>query len=221
MEPASCSFGSSCAEWGCGQPNLESRPHAGDRLLGRDPADLPPHRAWIASGALVGLAASPAGAPRNILFIQLAEMGTMVVAYPALEKARELFPDATLHFLCFAQIRPSVEMLDIIPRENILTIDAGSAIGVRARHAALSAARPPPSHRHGDQPGVVRQVQQHAELPVGRPAARRLPPLQPGGAVRGRPVDPQGALQRAHPCRAHLPRSRARPRTRRPTRCRG
>ena len=64
--------------------------------------------------------------PRNILFIQLAEMGTMVVAYPALRKARELFPDATLHFLCFEQIRASVEILGIIPPENIITIDARS-----------------------------------------------------------------------------------------------
>ena len=76
---------------------------------------------------LVGLAASPVGAPRNILFIQLAEMGTMVVAYPSLRKARELFPDATLHFLCFTQIRSSVEMLEIIAPENIVTIDADSA----------------------------------------------------------------------------------------------
>ena len=75
---------------------------------------------------LVGLAASPAGAPRNILFIQLAEMGTMVVAYPSLRKARELFPDATLHFLCFTQIRSSVEMLGIIAPENIITIDANA-----------------------------------------------------------------------------------------------
>ena len=75
---------------------------------------------------LLGLAASPAGAPRNILFIQLAEMGTMVVAYPSLRKARELFPDAALHFLCFTEIRSSVEMLGIIPSENILTIDAHS-----------------------------------------------------------------------------------------------
>jgi ADP-heptose:LPS heptosyltransferase len=64
--------------------------------------------------------------PRNILFIQLAEMGTMVVAYPALRKARELFPDATLHFLCFEQIRASVEILGIVPAENIITIDARS-----------------------------------------------------------------------------------------------
>ena len=79
---------------------------------------------------LLGLAASPAGAPRNILFIQLAEMGTMVVAYPALRKARELFPDATFHFLCFNEIRSSVEMLDIIPSENILAIDSQSLLSL-------------------------------------------------------------------------------------------
>jgi ADP-heptose:LPS heptosyltransferase len=77
---------------------------------------------------LIGLAASPAGQPRNILFIQLAEMGTVVVAYPSLRKARELFPDASLHFLCFTQIRSSVETLGIIPPENILTIDAHSGL---------------------------------------------------------------------------------------------
>jgi ADP-heptose:LPS heptosyltransferase len=80
----------------------------------------------------IGLATSPVGRPRNILFIQLAEMGTMVVAYPSLRKARELYPDATLHFLCFTQIRPSVEILDIIPSENIITID---------EHAGLSLVR--------------------------------------------------------------------------------
>lgn len=64
--------------------------------------------------------------PRNILFIQLAEMGTMVVAYPALRKARELFPDARLYFLCFKQIRASVDILGIIPPENVITIDASS-----------------------------------------------------------------------------------------------
>ena len=85
----------------------------------------------------IGLATSPvgrptslAGTPRNILFIQLAEMGTMVVAYPALRKARELHPDATLHFLCFRQIRSSVEMLEIIPSENIITVDSHSGLSL-------------------------------------------------------------------------------------------
>jgi len=78
----------------------------------------------------LGLSASPAGAPRNILFIQLAEMGTMVIASPALRKARALFPDATFHFLCFSEIRSSVEMLGIIPSENILAIDARSVLSL-------------------------------------------------------------------------------------------
>jgi ADP-heptose:LPS heptosyltransferase len=79
---------------------------------------------------LLGLAPSPSGPPRHILFIQLAEMGTMVVAYPAIKKARELFPDATLHFLCFSQIRSSVEMLGIIEPGNIMTIDARSGMSL-------------------------------------------------------------------------------------------
>jgi ADP-heptose:LPS heptosyltransferase len=76
----------------------------------------------------IGLAPSPAGRPRNILFVQLAEMGTMVVAYPSIRKARELYPDATLHFLCFAEIRSSVEMIGIIPSGNIITLDARSGL---------------------------------------------------------------------------------------------
>jgi ADP-heptose:LPS heptosyltransferase len=78
----------------------------------------------------VGSAAPRPCPPRNILFIQLAEMGTMVVAYPMLRKARELFPDATLYFLCFEQIRASVEVLGIIPPENIITIDARSLLSL-------------------------------------------------------------------------------------------
>ena len=79
---------------------------------------------------VIGLAASPAGTPQNILLIQLAEMGTMVVACPALKKARQLFPDATLHFLCFTPVRPSVEMLGIIPSDNIITVDPHSGVSL-------------------------------------------------------------------------------------------
>lgn len=74
----------------------------------------------------VGLRRAPDGTPKHILFVQLAEMGTMVVAYPSLAKTRELFPDATLHFLCFKQIRASVEMLGVLDPKNIITIDDSS-----------------------------------------------------------------------------------------------
>ena len=65
----------------------------------------------------------------------------MVVAYPSLRKARELFPDATLHFLCFTQIRSSVEMLEMIPPENIVTIDADSVRRSCATRVPLPGAR--------------------------------------------------------------------------------
>src|SRR5581483_2470158 len=68
--------------------------------------------------------------PKRVLFIQLAEMGTMVVAYPALRKLQELFPEATLHFLCFEQTRSSVEMLELLDPNNILTIDNRSLTGL-------------------------------------------------------------------------------------------
>ena len=166
------------------------------------------------SSACVGLAASPAGPPRNILFIQLAEMGTMVVAYPSLRKARELFPDATLHFLCFTQIRSSVEMLGIVAPENIITIDAqfGHVARCATRLLFPSRARRRRIDTVINMEAFVR-YSSIAELSVGRPPTRWLPPVQSGGAVRGRPAHAQSALQRAYPCGAYVPRSGPRARS--------
>lgn len=61
--------------------------------------------------------------PRNIVVIELVEMGVLVIAYPALRKLKEMYPDARIHFLAFKQIRPSIEMLGILAPEDILTID--------------------------------------------------------------------------------------------------
>jgi ADP-heptose:LPS heptosyltransferase len=69
---------------------------------------------------------SPGERPKNVLLIQLAEMGTMVVAEPAIRRLTETHPEARLHFLCFEQIRTSVELIDRIDPRNILTIDSSS-----------------------------------------------------------------------------------------------
>ena len=86
---------------------------------------------WHRLARLVGLG-SPRyrETPANVLVIQLAEMGTMVVAWPALRKLRELFPDARIHFLSFRQIRSSVEMLGIVEPGDILTIDSSSFLSL-------------------------------------------------------------------------------------------
>ncbi len=59
---------------------------------------------------------------RNILFIELSEMGSAVIADAALKRAGALFPDARVYFLIFAKNRPSLDIMGTIARENMLTI---------------------------------------------------------------------------------------------------
>ena len=59
--------------------------------------------------------------PKKILFIELSEMGSTVLAYSAMKKAKELF-NAKIYFMIFRENKQSIELLDIIPKENIITI---------------------------------------------------------------------------------------------------
>ena len=63
---------------------------------------------------------------KNILFIELSEMGSAVIADAALKRAGALFPDAKIYFLIFAKNRPSLDIMGTIARENMLTIRADS-----------------------------------------------------------------------------------------------
>ncbi len=59
--------------------------------------------------------------PERILFIELSEMGSTVIANPALEKAREAF-DAEIFFLIFERNADSVRLLPTVAERNIVTI---------------------------------------------------------------------------------------------------
>ena len=65
--------------------------------------------------------------PKNILLIELAEMGSTVLAYPAIKKLKSMHPNANIYFLLFRHIESSMEILDIIPKENVITIEVSSA----------------------------------------------------------------------------------------------
>ncbi len=54
---------------------------------------------WL--GRRLGRRRAPQGPPRRVLFIELAEIGGLVVAYPALAHARRRVPGAELYFLTF------------------------------------------------------------------------------------------------------------------------
>jgi ADP-heptose:LPS heptosyltransferase len=66
----------------------------------------------------------PAAPPRKILFIELAEMGSTVIAAPAVSKLKATHPDCRIFFLLFAHIAESVKVLGLIPDDHVLTIDS-------------------------------------------------------------------------------------------------
>ncbi|MFH1850495.1 MAG: glycosyltransferase family 9 protein [archaeon] len=69
---------------------------------------------------------APADKPKKVLFMELSEMGSTVLAYPAMRKVKELYPGAELYFMIFEENRESVKVLDIIPKKNIITISYGN-----------------------------------------------------------------------------------------------
>ena len=64
--------------------------------------------------------------PKNVLFIELAEMGSTIIACPAVRRLRQAHPGTKIFFLVFKHIDESVKILDLIPDSQILTIDVSS-----------------------------------------------------------------------------------------------
>lgn len=62
------------------------------------------------------------GRPTRIAAIKMAEQGATVLAYPALERIRKTVGKENLFFVVFSQNRFIVDLLDIVPRENVLEI---------------------------------------------------------------------------------------------------
>ena len=67
------------------------------------------------------------GKPQRILFIELSEMGSAILAHSTIAHAIEKY-GATAYFLIFQKNRPSVDLLGIIPREQVLTVDDTSLV---------------------------------------------------------------------------------------------
>ena len=61
-------------------------------------------------------------APRRIVFLKLIEQGATVLAAPAIRRAVELVGRENVFFCVFKQNRPIVDILDLIPRENVLEL---------------------------------------------------------------------------------------------------
>jgi ADP-heptose:LPS heptosyltransferase len=59
--------------------------------------------------------------PRNILFIELSEMGSAILVDPAMRKLQKEV-NANVHFVIFRKNKPSLDLLKTVPEGNIYTI---------------------------------------------------------------------------------------------------
>jgi len=60
-------------------------------------------------------------APKNVLFIELSEMGSAILVDPAMRKLQKE-AGVNLHFAIFKKNKPSLDLLGTVPEENIYTI---------------------------------------------------------------------------------------------------
>ena len=67
---------------------------------------------------------------KTIVIIQMSERGAAILAYSALVKIKNLFPTAQLYYVIFEEMKESIQMLGIIPEENIITINSKSLINL-------------------------------------------------------------------------------------------
>ena len=66
----------------------------------------------------------------RILFIELSEMGSTILAYPAIKAVLAERPGAEIFFLTFARNRSGVEILDLFDDEHILTMRDDTLVGL-------------------------------------------------------------------------------------------
>lgn len=69
----------------------------------------------------------PAGdLPKRILFVQTAEMGSLVLALPAVRYVQSRYPGSTAYALVFTQLRDCVSAIGFVPDARVFTIDPSS-----------------------------------------------------------------------------------------------
>lgn len=68
--------------------------------------------------------------PRRIAVVKLAEQGATVLAYPALIRAAEMVGRENLFFLVFSQNRFILDLLDVVPPDNVIVIRTSGMVTV-------------------------------------------------------------------------------------------
>lgn len=61
--------------------------------------------------------------PRRILIVLLSEMGSLVLAQPMFAELKRRYPQAELHMLMFRKNREVLDLLGVMPPENVITLN--------------------------------------------------------------------------------------------------
>ncbi len=61
--------------------------------------------------------------PQKILIILLSEMGSLVLAQPMFVRLKNQFPNAEIHVMLFAKNREILDLLNVVPFENVITLN--------------------------------------------------------------------------------------------------
>jgi len=67
---------------------------------------------------------------QRILFVKFAEQGSTVLAYPAIRRAIEMVGRENVYFVVFEDNRFILDVMEIIPEENVITIATQSPFGL-------------------------------------------------------------------------------------------
>ena len=67
--------------------------------------------------------------PKNVLLIELSEMGSAIIVDPAMRKLKENI-EGELYFVIFSKNKVSLQLLETVKEENIFTIDESSIINL-------------------------------------------------------------------------------------------
>ncbi|MFH1504113.1 MAG: glycosyltransferase family 9 protein [Candidatus Omnitrophota bacterium] len=77
---------------------------------------------WDKAGKLFSLGQSEKGELKKIMFIEFSEMGSVVLAQPAINKAIKEYKNSEFYFWTFKENQDIISLLNIIPEKNIITI---------------------------------------------------------------------------------------------------
>jgi ADP-heptose:LPS heptosyltransferase len=77
---------------------------------------------------------------KKVLILQLSERGAVILAHSAVVKVKELFPQATLYYAIFEEMKESIQLLQTVPDDHIFNVRSQSLTGFIMSTVAMIAA---------------------------------------------------------------------------------